>query len=293
MAYSTLNPPSLISQRVGDAGGGNLWSYVDGDDLGVVSQPGYFANAYLELGLRAGDEVIHNDTTNGVNNKLIMASHTSGTAKNMTGSAIEPIGESTIALSSAGTGTVVEGDVLEFGTELGVYYHVINAGDADISGGGSLIISPVLTTATAVGTTITVQANVLKAKAQNTANVRDLLVASTLSLSDSGTTFLLNSATEFATTLPVPMEGVNFKFIVKAAPSGANYTIVTSSNATIIQGLCVVNGASVAGADEDTITFTGAAAVVGDWCEIVSDGTNWYVSGQAVAATGITLTDEA
>lgn len=112
----------------------------------------------------------------------------------------------------------------------------------------------------------------------------------TLVAGDSGKTIFLNSATEFVTTLPSPAAGLKFRFVVKAAPSGASYTVVTASSANVIQGLVVVNGASVAGADEDTITFADGAAVVGDWAEVVSDGTNWYVSGQGVAAGAITLT---
>lgn len=117
--------------------------------------------------------------------------------------------------------------------------------------------------------------------------VEDTTATNTLTAEESGKVILLNSETEFATTLPAPAVGLNFKFIIKAAPVGANYTIATNGGDNVIQGLAVVNGASVAAADEDTITFTASAAVAGDWCELVSDGTNWYVSGQAVAATGI------
>lgn len=121
-----------------------------------------------------------------------------------------------------------------------------------------------------------------------------LTAADTILAAECGKTFYLNSATEFATALPAlstVSAGCRFKFVVNAAPSGANYTVTTGNSLeNQIFGLAVVNGASVAGASEDTITFTGAAAVKGDWVELESDGTSWYVVGQAVAATGITLT---
>jgi hypothetical protein len=126
-------------------------------------------------------------------------------------------------------------------------------------------------------------------------SVADLTAASTLTAADSGKTFFLNSATEFATTLPSPAAGLRFKFVVKAAPASASYTVVTASSANIIIG--GINELEVDTtedgpyiADGDTITFVDGVAVVGDYVDLVSDGTSWYVSGQANADGGITLT---
>lgn len=121
-------------------------------------------------------------------------------------------------------------------------------------------------------------------------NVTTLTEATTLTANQSGGTFILSSATEFVTTLPSPAAGLSYKFIVGAAPSGASYTVVTASSANVIYGLVEVNGAAVAGSQEDTITFADGAAAIGDWAEVISDGTNWYVSGQGVGLGAITLT---
>lgn len=110
----------------------------------------------------------------------------------------------------------------------------------------------------------------------------------TLAYTECGKTIFLNSATEFATTLPSPVAGCSFKFIVNAAPVGTAYTIVSSTN--IIDGTTVVNGGVIGCVDENTITFTASAAISGDWVDLVSDGTNWYMTGQAFAATGIACT---
>ena len=123
-----------------------------------------------------------------------------------------------------------------------------------------------------------------------TNNVEVVTATNTITADESGSTFFLNSATEFVSTLPAPAAGLRYKFIVTAAPSGASYTVVTNGSSNVIQGIVEVNGAAVAGADEDTITFADGAAAVGDWCEVISDGTNWYVSGQGVGAGAITLT---
>lgn len=127
--------------------------------------------------------------------------------------------------------------------------------------------------------------------------VEVLTAATTLSDKDSGTTYVLNSATEFAVTLPAPKLGCWFKFIVGAAPSGADYTIVTASGTDLMHGLLsvttvddTVDGDNSSGTAEDTITFVSAKAKVGDWVELVSDGTYWYVSGASTLTDGTTLT---
>lgn len=124
----------------------------------------------------------------------------------------------------------------------------------------------------------------------NSANTEVVTATNAIAAAESGTTYILNSATEFASTLPAPALGLRYKFIIGAAPSGASYTVVTTSGANIIEGSATVNGAAVAAVNEDTITFTDGAAAVGDWVEVISDGTSWFVSGQGVAATAIAFT---
>lgn len=120
----------------------------------------------------------------------------------------------------------------------------------------------------------------------------ELTAASTLTAEQSGTVFFLNSATEFATTLPAPVAGLTYTFIVKAAPSGASYTIVTGSSANIIKGQAV-NAAGVAGdtgTADDTISFVDGQAVAGDMVTVISDGTSWFAKGFCAVAAGITFT---
>jgi hypothetical protein len=113
---------------------------------------------------------------------------------------------------------------------------------------------------------------------------------------ESGKTFFLNSATEFVSTLPAPAIGLRFKFIVKAAPSGADYTIVTNATANIIKGHVLsadLNAASdgdIETSGGDTISFVSAKAVAGDWVEVECDGTNWFASGRCSVFDAITIT---
>ncbi len=120
----------------------------------------------------------------------------------------------------------------------------------------------------------------------------ELTAASTLTAADSGNVYFLNSATEFATTLPAPVAGLSFTFIVKTAPSGASYTIVTASSANIIKGQ-QYNAAGVAGdtgTADDTITFVDGSAVAGDMVTLISDGTSWFAKAFCAVAAGVTFT---
>ena len=118
-----------------------------------------------------------------------------------------------------------------------------------------------------------------------------------IEITESGTVFVLNHATEFVTTLPTvaTSAGVTFRFIIGAAPADADYTIVTDTLENKIFGMVLEAETDTTedgpvGQDEDTITFVRAVAVIGDWVELTSDGVNWYVSGMTAADGGVTLT---
>ena len=119
--------------------------------------------------------------------------------------------------------------------------------------------------------------------------------ASTLTADDSGKTIFLNSATEFATTLPLPASGLRFTFIVKAAPVGTSYTVVTKNGANIIKGMQFVSADAVGdtGTSDDTITFVAGSSVAGDKVELVSDGTSWFAYAFSTLAASITFTTAA
>lgn len=113
---------------------------------------------------------------------------------------------------------------------------------------------------------------------------------------ESGKTFFLNSATEFVSTLPAPKSGMRFTFIVKAAPSGASYTIVTNGSSNIIKGAVFSSDLNAAAdadfetAGGDTISFVDSKAVAGDRVELFCDGTNWFAHGFCTVFDGITIT---
>jgi len=123
------------------------------------------------------------------------------------------------------------------------------------------------------------------------AKVEDVSATNIITPGETGTTFFLNSTTEFVSTLPTPEAGLEFTFIVKAAPSGASYTIVTKGGADILIGMVTCATADDLGAydnNADVITFVNGASIVGDWVRVISDGTSWYYSGACHVAEGIT-----
>jgi hypothetical protein len=113
-----------------------------------------------------------------------------------------------------------------------------------------------------------------------------------LTAAESGKTLFLNSSTEFVSTLPAPQAGLRFTFIVTAAPSGASYTVVTTSSANVIKGMQVTaaDAAGDTGTADDTISFVDGQAVAGDMVTVWSDGTSWFAVAHSRVAAGITFT---
>jgi hypothetical protein len=226
MAYDTANPPALAAQRVG-ADGGAIFIYKDGDSLATVTGINYVTNA-TDLGMIAGDRIIHIDSANGTTNDLTaVTGATTGTASGALCSAIEPIGETSIALQSAGTGTILIGDIGNFLGDPTDYR--ITTGDTDISDGGTLVITPALVKATAVGTRFTIKSDVLNlSEGLSGAKVISGSGATrTLTKAESGSTVLMDSAAGQVFTLPATFPGMEFTFLVTVDLTAAAYAFVT------------------------------------------------------------------
>jgi hypothetical protein len=120
----------------------------------------------------------------------------------------------------------------------------------------------------------------------------DVTAANTLTSAECGKTIFLNNATGFISTLPAPVAGCYFKFVNITALTSGNHTIVTSGSSNVIIG--GINELEVDTSDDgpyladaDTITFICAPTgvlpteVLGDYVQLESDGTSWYINGQA------------
>ena len=120
------------------------------------------------------------------------------------------------------------------------------------------------------------------------ANIEAITADTTLTVDDSGKTFILDAIGE-AITLPAVAAGLQYEFIGSATVATSDWTI--TAPASVIYGSAEVAGAIVAAAAENTITLVIAKFLAGDRIKLVSDGINWYVSGNVVTALGVTFTD--
>lgn len=133
--------------------------------------------------------------------------------------------------------------------------------------------------------------------ADNNRNAEVVTAANVLTVEESGKVLFLNSATEFAHTLPpvASSKGVRYTFIVAAAPSGADYTVITDSSENKILGNVVTSQDAGGSADSeqtggDTISFVSAKSVVGDRVDVYCDGSFWYATGFCKVFDAITIT---
>ena len=113
--------------------------------------------------------------------------------------------------------------------------------------------------------------------------------------SESGTRFILSAAAAFTTTLPEPVEGMEFYFIIGATHPTTTHLIKTNNSDNIIVGNLAspdLNAASDVSTvtDADTISFVANKAVHGDYAHVFSDGTNWYLEGKCRVFDGMTTT---
>ena len=115
-----------------------------------------------------------------------------------------------------------------------------------------------------------------------------------ITAAESGTRFILNTATAFVSTLPAPAAGLEFWFYIGATAPTTSHTVVTNASANIIEGSIgtpeTPTTAVTVAAAADTITFVANKAVHGDFAHVWSDGTTWYLNGMCFVQDGMTTT---
>ena len=112
--------------------------------------------------------------------------------------------------------------------------------------------------------------------------------SASLNLSDSGKVFRL-SGTGYTLTLPAPTAGWKAKFVVAAAFSTDFVVQSPADNRDTINGGVMVNGAIVEADAVDRVTFEDDAESIGDYIEIHSDGTSYFLWGNGNAASSISV----
>jgi hypothetical protein len=116
-----------------------------------------------------------------------------------------------------------------------------------------------------------------------------------LTAAESGKTLYMGTAGEDQ-TLPAPADGVVFRFVVQENVATTNMVIqgpAADASDDIIYGSVEVAGSVVLCSAEDTLTFVAETneAIPGDYVELRSDGTKWYLSGHVSTASAFTCAD--
>lgn len=115
--------------------------------------------------------------------------------------------------------------------------------------------------------------------------IESITAAKTIDYQDNGKTFMLDGGTGVAITLPLPKSGQHYKFVVGATFT-TDYVITATSG--IMEGCILEAGAVQTVAAATTLTLEDGTENIGDYIEMFSDGTYWYVSGNFLTAVSIT-----
>ena len=123
----------------------------------------------------------------------------------------------------------------------------------------------------------------------------DLLFPADVTLTNamSGTTHYIASTTGVTFTLPAvaTAEGVTYKFVTAGAFATSNH-IIDSAEGDNIEGSLMVAGAIVDCDAEDQVNIVSTTENLGDFFDITSNGTNWFIGANVASTTGaFTCTD--
>lgn len=117
-----------------------------------------------------------------------------------------------------------------------------------------------------------------------------ITATTTLSIANSGTTYYLSGSYAQITLPATTTAGTTYRFVVGGAITGA-HTVVTAGGLNAIDGTLIVAGAVVDCDAEDTITFVADGENVGDFFEIYTNGTSWFLGASGgLTASKLTCT---
>lgn len=119
---------------------------------------------------------------------------------------------------------------------------------------------------------------------QSVSKITTAVASTTLATTDSGKNYILTTTTEFVLPATSTASGVYYRFTIGGAIT-SNVTIRTSDLGDNIEGTLIVAGAVVDCAAEDTITFVADGENIGDYVELYSDGTYWYIGDSGALTT--------
>lgn len=113
----------------------------------------------------------------------------------------------------------------------------------------------------------------------------------TITVAECGKTHYFNNAAGFRLTLPAATLGCELKFVSQTQPTSGAQDIYTAGGADILQGHIddIADAAGASTTNGDTINFANSTSVIGDFCDLNSNGTSWFFHCVTGAAAGITV----
>ena len=109
----------------------------------------------------------------------------------------------------------------------------------------------------------------------------------TLTAADAGQIISVNGATAVDVTLPrATSAGLWFRFVLSDNTADVDIIQGDASDELVGSIMCLSNKDTGTGSDTK-ITFKNGVALAGDYVEVVSDGSDWLVSGQSAVNSGI------
>ena len=120
-------------------------------------------------------------------------------------------------------------------------------------------------------------------------NLHNLTTTYQVLASDSGKVFTIDQDATFVITLPSDQEGLNYKFIVTDAGSGEVH--ITSGASNGIKGFSMDPTTGINAVDSVLVEIVASTAVIGDYVNLVNDGTTWWCESFSSATNGIVGAD--
>jgi len=119
--------------------------------------------------------------------------------------------------------------------------------------------------------------------AQGKVQMKTCAVGETISADDSGSVFTYTQASG-TITLPTQEAGLKYRFVCSTAASANTFFDGGGSNK--VKG-AITDENSVEAVNNNGVKAATGATVAGDWFEVVSDGSIWWVSGACSADGGL------
>jgi len=123
------------------------------------------------------------------------------------------------------------------------------------------------------------------------ANSVQIMTASvTLTEHDNGSIIVLGAAAPGTITLPAVADSKGYRIKVITGFALTSNAVVASAEGDNIEGSMIVAGAVVDVNAADQINFVNTADNIGDFVELVCDGTYWHAFGNALTTGALTAT---